>query len=109
MSLLDQGTHTVICYPTHGGVDGDGNPVQKVSAQGFTAVATVQPLSSTESAELGVQTGEVYRVRFVRPGPQLGPGAQIDWMCHRWSVFGYPQIHTGSARTAHLTYHIKRS
>lgn len=109
MSLLDQGTHTVRIFPTVGGMDGDGNPVQKVSTQGFTAQATVQPLSSTEAAELGVQTGEVYRLRFARPAPELGPGAQVEWMCRRWSVHGYPMLHTGSAMTSHLTYHIKRS
>ena len=109
MSLLDQGTHTVICYPTHPDVDGDGNPVQKISGRSFTAVATVQPLTSTEAAELGVQTGEMYRLRFARPAPELGPGAQIEWMCRRWSVHGFPQIHTGSRTTEHLTYHIRRS
>jgi hypothetical protein len=108
MSLLDQGRHTVTVYPTVSTVDGDGNPVQK-PANGFQAQATVQPLSSTEAAELGVQTGEVYRLRFVRPGPELGPGAQVEWNCRRWAVHGFPEIHSGSARTAHLTYHIKRS
>ena len=108
MSLLDQGRHTVIVYPTHSATDGDGNPVQK-PGNGFRAQATVQPLTSTEAAEMGVVTGEMYRLRFAHPAPELGPGAQIEWNCRRWAVHGYPQIHTGSPRTAHLTYHIKRS
>lgn len=109
MSLLDQGTHTVTVYPTESRLDGDGNPVQRPTEKGVTAVATIQPLSSTETAELGVATGEVYRLRFVRPGPDLEPGSQIDWLGRRWSVHGYPMRHTGSGRTAHLTYHIRRS
>jgi hypothetical protein len=110
MSLLDSGTITVVVYPTVGGIDGDGNPVQRPSASGYPARATVQPLSSTETAELGVQTGEVYRLRFVRSDEKLlQPGAQILWLGHRWSVDGYPEHHTGSPSTAHLTYRIRRS
>lgn len=108
MSLLDQGTHTVTVYPTVDAVDGDGNPVKK-PVQGFQARATIQPLSSTESSEAGEQTGEIYRVRFAKPEPMLGPGAQIEWNCSRWSVVGYPMQHTGSVRTAHLTYRIRRA
>ena len=108
MSLLDQGRHTVTVYPTHSAVDGDGNPVQK-PGNGFKAEASIQPLSSNAAAELGLQTGEVYRLRFVRPGPELGPGSQVEWNCRLWSVHGFPAHHTGSSRTEHLTYHIKRS
>lgn len=109
MSLLDQGTHTVLVFPEQAGVDGDGNPVMKPAAAGFTARATVQPLSSTEASEMGVITGEVYRLRFAHPEPLLGPRAQIQWLGQRWSLVGYPSHHTGSAATAHLTYHIRRS
>ena len=109
MSLLDQGTHTVTVYPTVSTVDGDGNPVQKPQTSGFTAQATIQPLTSTETAELGVQTGEMYRLRFARPAPELEPGAQIEWACRRWSIHGYAMRHTGSRATQHLTYHIRRS
>lgn len=110
MSLLDQGTHTVRVFRDIQTLDGDGNPVTRPAPTGYDTKATIQPLSSTESAEMGVQTGEVYRLRFTRMDePELGPGAQIEWMCQRWSIHGYPQRHTGSAATAHLTYRIKRS
>ena len=110
MSLLDQGTHTVTVFPGCQTVDGDGNPVTKASPNGFPAKAVVQPISSTEASELGAETGEVYRLRFARGDePELGPGSQIEWLCRRWSVVGYPLHHTGSLATRHNSYRIKRT
>lgn len=108
MSLLDQGTHTVMVYPAVQTTDSDGNPVS-VAGPGYAHRASIQPLSATESNELGVGTTEVYRLRFAKPEPVIGPASQIGWLNTQWSIVGYPRRHTGSTNTEHLVYHIKRS
>jgi hypothetical protein len=109
VSLLDWGTHTVTVFPAVDAVDGDGNPATVAGSESFCHTATIQPLSSTETAEMGVVTGEVYRLRFAHPAPVLRPRSQVEWDGELWSVRGWPAKHTGSPRTGHLTYHIARA
>ncbi len=108
MSLLDQGRHKVTVYPAIQAIDDDNNPLMAASPNGFPAYASLQPLSSDEAATIGLETTEAYRLRF-STHIDIGPGSQICWLDTKWSVHGYPKRHTGSARTEHLTYIIKRS
>ena len=108
MSLLTRGRHRVTVYPAVDAVDGDGNPCQAASPTGCAAYATIQPLSSEETEALGLQTTESYRLHFT-DSRVIGPGSQICWLGKRWSVDGFPKRHTGSRRTEHLEYRIRRA
>ena len=102
-------------YPEVVVTDMDGNVRTKPSATGFPARARlqVQGQSGTSSRRQeqdneGYSTEKVYTIRFP-PGFQiLGSQSQIEWRGERWVLFGDVNRYTGSRRTSHEVYTIKR-
>lgn len=119
MSLLDKGNQTVTVYPDEEYIDEDGNTMLRASLTGYEASAVVQPARQSgtsarraEQATEGYFTEEVYRLRFTRAhdrdNPQLGLAAEVVWNDERWHVIGWATEYTGSRKTAHIDYQIKR-
>lgn len=117
MSILDWGcTEDVIVYPEIQTTDMDGNIRTKASATGFPAKARlqVQGQSGTSSRRQeqdneGFESEKVYTIRFPRSFPHvLGAQSQIEWRGERWVLFGDVNRYTGSRRTRHEVYTIKR-
>lgn len=122
MSLLDKTTQPVRVYPEVIDTDEDGNqilrPATEAEAYDTTAEVQLQRQSGTsarrsEQDDEGYFTEEIYRVRFSRQHDQehgeLGQGSELIWRGQRWSFVGYPGHYTGSRRTAHIDYEIRRT
>jgi hypothetical protein len=118
VSLLDRGRDAVTVYPQIETSDRDGNVILKASTIGIATLAAVQPAAqsgtSARRAELdaeGTNTEEVYLVRFPRgfDTSGLGPGAELDWNGDRWNFLGFPRNYTGSRRTAHQWFQVRRT
>ncbi|MGV0906981.1 hypothetical protein [Mycobacterium novum] len=118
MSLLDRSNETVTVYPEEVTTDSDGNTFARPSATGIETRAWISPkLQSGTSARRAEQqvdgvvfTEQVYQLRFPRSWSLvLGAQSQIEWNGKRWSVFGNPVSHNGSARTRHSHYTIVRA
>lgn len=118
MSLLDRSNETVTVFPEETIVDRDGNTFARPSATGIETRAWIAPkLQSGTSARRAEQqddgvafTEQVYQLRFPRSWTWvLGAQSQIEWNQQRWSVFGNPVSHNGSARTRHSHYTIVRA
>ncbi len=111
MSLLDGGRETVTIFPMVDTVDPDGNTVRKPSATGVSVLASVQPITTSPSAEIAVagqQTVTMYRVRCNRNElVPVGPWARVHWRGRDWDVFGEAARYTGSAATAHVSFRIQ--
>lgn len=112
MSLLDKGTEIVTVYPVVTRTDEDGNTVTEASTTGTQYRASVQPMAAGAQAETqtsGFETVSRYRLRLVGYPGLLGAQAQVEWQDKRYSIVGEPEQHTGSRRTAHVTYVMQRS
>lgn len=120
MSLLDKGNWTVTVYPEEEYTDEDGNTILRASLTGYEAQAVVQPERQSgtsarraEQGNEGYETEEVYRVRFTRnhdrTHPRLGLAAQVEWEGERWHVVGWATEYSGSRKTAHIDYQVKRT
>lgn len=115
MSLLDRGTQDVIVYPEEMVADMDGNVRTRPSATGFPAKASIQPMGQSGTASRrqeqdneGFESERVYSIRFPRGFQILGAQSQIEWRGVRWALFGPDVFYSGSPRTSHVTYTIKR-
>ena len=116
MSLLDNAQEECVVFPEEAVTDADGNTRTRPAATGIPARARfqVQGQSGTsarraEQDNEGFETEKVYRVRFPRSFPHvLGAQSQIEWRGHRWVVFGDVNLYTGSPRTSHVDYTIRR-
>jgi hypothetical protein len=101
MSLLDRGRETVILYPEEVVTDADGNVKTRPSATGITR--------RKEQDNEGFETDQIYRVRLPRSFQgTVGAQAKLVWRGQEWSVFGDPVRYSGSARTAHYDFSIRR-
>lgn len=117
MSLLDRSNETVTVFPEEVTTDADGNTITRASATGIETRAWIAPQAQSgtsarraETQETGFFTEQVYSLRFPRSWTlALGAQSQIEWNGVRWSVFGNPVSHNGSARTRHCHYTIVRS
>lgn len=118
MSLLDRSNETVTVFAEEVTTDSDGNTMTQASETGIETRAWISPLpqsgTSARRAEQdnggGFFTEQVYRLRFPRSWTTvLGAQSQIEWNGKRWSVFGNPISHNGSARTRHSHYTIIRA
>ena len=120
MSLLDKGNITITVYPDQITTDEDGNELRRASTIGYEAQAVIQPArqsgTSARRAEQGTEgylTEEVYRLRFTRghdrTRPPLGLASEINWDGQRWHIIGWVTRYSGSRKTAHLDYQIKRN
>lgn len=108
MSLLDGGNETVTVFPEVQDVDSEGNPYTRPSTTGTTVLARVQPIGSgvrsAEDLTLGYDALTRYRLRIDRRETvPLGPWAAVEWRGVLYDVLGEPELHTGSARTFHVT------
>ena len=117
MSLLDRGRETVILYPEVVVTDADGNIKTQPSATGITitrCVVQTQNQSGTaarrkEQDNEGFETDQIYRVRLPRSYQgTIGAQAKLVWRGQEWAVFGDPIRYSGSARTAHYDFSIRR-
>lgn len=116
MSLLDRGNEWVTVYPEETTTDVDGNTITRPSSTGIPVLARIdiqnQSGTSSRRAEQdneGFETEAVYSIRFPRSfQTELGAQSQIEWRGKRFVVFGDARIHNRSARTAHLSYVMKR-
>lgn len=118
MSLLDTGPGFEPCtvYPEETTTDADGNTITRASTTGIAARARIQiqgqsgtsSRRSEQQAE-GFESERVYTAQFPRGFRILGAQAAIEWRGERWSIFGDVQRYTGSRRTAHEVYTIRRS
>lgn len=120
MSLLDKAQQTVTVFPQEYFEDDLGNTLFRASSVGYVAKAEIQAArqsgTSARRAEQdneGYETEETFRLRFTRAHDRtherLGQGAQIEWEGKRWTVIGFPTPYSGSPRTAHLDYMIRRN
>jgi len=120
MSLLDRCNEDVVVYPEDAGTrDADGNLITRPSETGIPAKATIQPLGQSgtssrrqEQDNEGFESERVYTIHFTRKweaehGP-IGMQSQIEWRGVRWALFGEPVYYTGSRRTRHVGYTMKR-
>lgn len=106
MSLLNRGTETVTVFAEEVTTDSDGNTVTRPGTVGVVCRAVVQPLSSTEDADV---TTSKYRLRLVRYSDLLGAQSAVEWNGKRYVIDGDPLIYNGSRRTARVEYTIVRS
>ncbi|AEK07385.1 head-to-tail stopper [Mycobacterium phage Rockstar] len=119
MSLLDRCNQDVVVYPQEVTTDADGNTRTRPAAEGIPTKATIQVLGQSgtssrrqEQDNEGFESERVYQIHFTRKfdrehGP-LGMQSQIEWMGVRWALFGEPAYYTGSRRTQHIGYTMKR-
>lgn len=128
MALLDrgQGYEDCIVYPEIHTTDADGNTITKADlAHGIPTLGRFQIFNQSgtssrlqESNDEGYQTEMVYSVRFTRKfeaehGP-LGAQARLSWGTDdkdrpkMYEIFGDAIRYTGSRRTAHNIYTIRR-
>jgi hypothetical protein len=113
VSLLRRGSETVTVYPETTAVDSDGNKVTRAGSVGVVVRASVQPISATEDdTPSGSNTVSRYRLRLAGGWPTgggiLGPRAQVEWRGKWYAIEGEARLHTGSPRTAHVTYTMMR-
>jgi hypothetical protein len=108
VSLLDNGPHVIEVWPMvwHDDIDGYGTGGYKpaddpVKVEG----CSVQPVSSSERAELGQGVNTLVRA-IVRKAP-AGPWAKVRHAGRMWSVVGEPAIYDGSPATAHVDVVLK--
>lgn len=117
MSLLDTGNQDIIVYPEELTYDTDGNPITRPSTTGIPAKASLQPAvqsgTSARRAEQdneGFETETNYRLRLPRSFPfQLNAQSRIEWQGGYWAVMGEARQFTGSKKTAHVEYQIRRT
>lgn len=116
MSLLDRGDEDVKVFPEEAVTDMDGNTRTRPSAVGIPLKARIQVQGQSgtsarrgEQDNEGFETEKVYRVRFPRSFTTiLGAQSEIEWRGVRWALFGDANYYTGSRRTRHQTYSMKR-
>jgi hypothetical protein len=108
MSLLTRGTEVVSVFAEEVVTDSDGNTITRASATGVVCRAVVQPMTSTEDASVGFETGSKYRLRLVGYPTLLGAQSQVEWQGKRYSIDGEARQFNGSRRTAHVDYVIER-
>ena len=116
MSLLDQATEPVIVYPEEAVTDMDGNTRTRPSQTGIPLKARIQVQGQSgtsarrgEQDNEGFETEKVYKIRFPRSVTQIfGAQSEIEWRGVRWAMFGDANFYTGSRRTSHQTYSMKR-
>lgn len=110
MSLLNRGRETVTVYPEVTVIDIDGNTINRASAVGVVARASVQPLSESENQNNGgSQTESKYRLRLVNYPAVLGAQSQVEWNGKRYSLFGDAKLYNGSSCTQRAEYTITRA
>jgi hypothetical protein len=88
--------------------DADGNKITRAALIGTLVRAVVQPISSTENADGGFNSGSRYRLRLINYPGILGAQSQIEWNGKRYAIDGDPLIYNGSRRTAHVDYRMVR-
>jgi hypothetical protein len=91
VGLIDADGITV--WPEVAGTDGDGNPVIVPGDVGVTVRCSVQPVSATESAQLGQGFTTLYRV-YAAALP-VGAFGRVRWQGRDWDVVGEPQRRSG--------------
>ncbi|WP_241473174.1 phage head completion protein [Mycolicibacterium neoaurum] len=117
MSLLSNGAEIVTVYPEETVTDEDGNELTRAGSVGVVVKASVQPLGPGaerhEKADTGYDVTSRYRLRLAGGFPTgagiLGAQSQVEWRGRRYSIDGEAQLHTGSRRTAHVTYTMVRT
>jgi hypothetical protein len=113
VSLLNRGTETVTVYPEETVTDSDGNKVTRAGSVGVVVRASVQPISSTETADVGPITRTRYRLRLAGGYPSgagiLGSQAKVEWRGDVYSIEGDALLYNGSRRTARAEYVMVRS
>ncbi|AHJ88678.1 head-to-tail stopper [Mycobacterium phage RhynO] len=119
MSLLDRCPEDVIVYPQIVTQDSDGNTKTKPSETGIPTKARIQVLGQSgtssrrqEQDNEGFESERVYTIHFTRKFDRehgvIGMQSQIEWKGVRWALFGEPAYYTGSRRTEHIGYTMKR-
>ncbi|ASZ75452.1 head closure Hc1 [Mycobacterium phage Kimona] len=126
MSLLDRCNQDVVVYPHVVSRDADGNLRARPSETGIPTKARIQVLGQSgtssrrqEQDNEGFESERVYTIHFTpkfdREHGVLGMQSQIEWGTNpetgepiRWALFGEPAFYTGSRRTRHTRYTIKR-
>lgn len=116
MSILDTGTEDVLVFPEEVTTDIDGNIRTRPSKTGIPVKARIQVQGQSgtsarrsEQDNEGYESEKVYRIRFPRSFTTvLGAQSQVEWKGVRWAIFGDINYYTGSPRTTHVVYTMKR-
>ncbi|AGK87498.1 head closure Hc1 [Mycobacterium phage HINdeR] len=126
MSLLDRCDQDVVVYPMVVGKDTDGNDKTYPSEVGIPTKARIQVLGQSgtssrrqEQDNEGFESERVYMIHFTRKFDRqhgvVGMQSVIEWGTNhvtgeplKWSLFGEPAFYTGSRRTQHVGYTMKR-
>ena len=113
MSLLDRGPEPVTVYPAVVAVDWEGNTLVRAGTTPVRVRATVQPIAASrdDMDATGYRTDQMYRLRFPRgvDVPGMAEGARVVWRGSTYSVVGPPLIYSGSSRTAHTDWTIRKT
>ncbi|RJQ79975.1 hypothetical protein D5S17_09395 [Pseudonocardiaceae bacterium YIM PH 21723] len=117
MSLLDKATEDITVYLEEKTTDRDGNIMTRPSEIGIPAKAVIQLLAQSGTSQRraeqdneGFEIETAYRMRLPRSFPHvLGAQSRIQWRGEYWAVIGDVHRYSGSARTAHMDYTIRRT
>lgn len=106
MSLLTSGPETVDVYVDVDTDDGYGATIRVPSNTPVTVTGcVVSPINSRSSGTASQLATTLYRV--VGRGFPEGSWSYLVWRGRQWDVVGEPQIHNGSAATAHVSIRIR--
>ena len=109
ISLLDTGTQEALVFVEETVPDSLGNPVVKPSDEGVAVRGSVQPIRMDSDLAAGQNIEQQYRFRPDRRAVlPIGPWAAIEWLGERFEVLGGPYRQTGSSRTAHTWFRLRR-
>lgn len=122
MSLLDRSPsfEDILVFPQEEVTDIDGNPRTRPATTGIPAKARFQfegqsgtASRDEERQDEGFNTEKFYIMRFSRKSQLalgvLGSQSEIEWKGARWAIYGDARYYTGSPKTAHVEYVVKRS
>ncbi|WP_431841409.1 hypothetical protein [Calidifontibacter indicus] len=99
-------THLVLMYPEVDAVDDRGRPIRVPSDTPLRIRTGVDPLSSTDSAEVRADPGTLREFIVDRPLP-AGSWALVELAGREWDVVGEPEPVGESPATRHVTVRIR--
>lgn len=116
-SLLDRGNQTILVYPEVATTDDDGNLVTRASNTPVEVRGVIQPLAASgtsgrraEQDNEGYESEANYRLRVSRKYDiYIGAQSKVSWRGLKFSVVGDGTRYTGSKKTQHVDYVLRRN
>jgi hypothetical protein len=111
----------VVFYPQIQFEDPDGNTITQASKTGLPGKARFQAITfistgskSQANIEGGFNTQKIYGMRPAplladgTPTPPMGPWSQVEWNGEKFAFSGAANVYSGSARTQHDIYFVRK-